>query len=101
MFYQQDISLINQDLEKCNDLDEDENVSVISEKPIEQVTNLPLVSSYTESMASLPAPKKKKKFNKSSNLEQSVNKLHEIALMTNETDHFGMHISAQLKQLPL
>jgi len=97
--------LINQDLEKCNDSDEDENVSVISEKPIEQVTNLPLASSYTESMASLPPPKKKKKCNKSSNLEQSVNKLHEIALMTNETDdeydRFGMHISAQLKQLPL
>jgi len=47
-------------LEKCNNADEDENVSVISEKPIEQVTNLPLASSYTESMASLPPPKKKK-----------------------------------------
>lgn len=96
--------MINQDLEKCKDEDEDENVSVISEKTIEQVTNLPLASSYTESMASLPPPKKKK-CNKSSNLEQSVNKLHEIALMTNETDdeydRFGMHISAQLKQLPL
>jgi len=38
-------------------------------------------------------------------LEQSVNKLHEIALMTNGTDdeydRFGLHISAQLKQLPL
>lgn len=60
MFYQQDISLINQDLEKCNDLDEDENVSVKSEKPIEQVTNLPLASSYTESMASLPPPKRRR-----------------------------------------
>lgn len=54
-------------------------------------------------MASLP-PKKKIKSNKSS-LEQSVSKLHEITLLTNETDdeydRFGMHTSAQLKQLPL
>lgn len=38
-------------------------------------------------------------------MEQSVFKLHEIALLTNETDdeydRFGMHISAQLKHLPL
>jgi len=97
--------LINQDLKKCNNSDEDENVSIISEKPIELITNLPLASSYTESIALLPPPKKKMKCNKSSNLEQSINKLHEIALMTNETDdeydRFGLHISAQLKKIPL
>jgi len=55
-------------------------------------------------MASLPPPPPKMKSNKYSSLEYSVSKLHEKkTLPTNETDYeydrFGMHISAQLKQL--
>lgn len=53
-------------------------------------------------MATLP-PEKKFKSNNSS-LEQSVSQLQEIALLTNETDdeydRFGIHIAAQLEQLP-
>lgn len=95
--------MVDKNLENCNDSVEDENVSVLSQITTEQVMTQQLASSTDKNMASL-SPKKKMKSSKSS-LEQSVSKLHEIALLTNETrdeyDRFGMHISAQLKQLPL
>lgn len=95
--------MVNKNWENCNDSVEDENVSVLSQTTTEQVMTQQLAFSTVQNMASLP-PKKKMKSNKSS-LEQSVSKLHEIALLTNETHdeygRFGMHISAQLKKLPL